>query len=66
MKLPAFPINKESRHGQNGPRRRRGSILMLMIWAVLLMSVTVMGVVLTLFYAFVGRHRAAPTTGHDA
>ena len=29
-------------------------------------GVTVMGVVLTLFYAFVGRHRAAPTTGHDA
>ena len=51
MKLPAFPINKESRHGQNGPRRRRGSILMLMIWAVLLMSVTVMGVVEYIHYS---------------
>ncbi|MCX6837184.1 MAG: type II secretion system protein GspK [Verrucomicrobia bacterium] len=40
MKLHSF---YSTHHRQ--PRRKRGSALMLMIWAVLLMSITVMGVV---------------------
>lgn len=40
--IPVNPMNQK-RHPKS--RRKKGSALMLMIWAVLLMSVTVMGVV---------------------